>query len=106
MATRGVGAIDYDEAIDLLRGGPRGIAKWNRRRSTGDISADPDLRELDLRGARLHLADFSRIDLRGADLRDSDLIGADLREANLSGANLRNADLRAANLRGVQLGGA
>ncbi len=59
-------------------------------RSEGGECAN--LREADLRSARLLWAD-----LTGANLTEADLRQADLRRANLIGANLREADLRYAN---------
>lgn len=55
--------------------------------------AEMDLREADLRGAYLRLAD----------LQGTILEGADLRLAQLDGANLTGADLRDAVLQGAQL---
>jgi hypothetical protein len=59
----------------------------------------PDLRRVDLVGARRRGADLGRADLRGALLLGADLRAADLRAADLLGADLRAADLRGADLR-------
>jgi uncharacterized protein YjbI with pentapeptide repeats len=96
--------MDRDEALTLLRGGPEGIAEWNRRRSAGEEI--PDLIGADLIGAHLAGAHFAGAHLGEADLRVAHLGGADLRGANLSGANLIRADLGGANLRGANLSGA
>jgi uncharacterized protein YjbI with pentapeptide repeats len=96
--------MDRDEALTLLRGGPEGIAEWNRRRSAGEEI--PDLIGADLIGAHLAGAHFAGAHLGEADLRVAHLGGADLRGANLSGANLIRADLGGANLRGANLIGA
>ena len=61
--------MDREQAIQLLRGGPEGIAEWNRRSDA--IRKIPDL--------------------SGADLVDADLIGANLIGVNLIGANLQGA---------------
>lgn len=93
-----------EEALELLRGGPEGIAEWNRYRSENK-GAIPDLSEADLRG----------IDLSGlkegqswrhhvaTDLFETTLHKADLSEANLSRANLARTDLSEANLSGTEL---
>jgi uncharacterized protein YjbI with pentapeptide repeats len=69
------------------------------------------LRDADLSGANLSLANFNTADLRGANLSGSDINTADLREtdlrgANLSGVHIRVANLSDADLRGVRLRGA
>ena len=84
-------AFSRDEALKLLRGGPKGVAEWNRRREDGESIPD-------LSGAKLAEAKLRTVNLRGADLREANLIGAklflaDLREANLSMADLRGASL-------------
>jgi uncharacterized protein YjbI with pentapeptide repeats len=87
--------MDRDEALRLLRGGPDGVAEWNRLRSS-----EIDLVAIDLRGA-----DLSGADLRGAVLREADLRGADLSEADLSGAVLVVSDLSGAKLRDCHIFG-
>ncbi len=79
-----------------------------------------DLRNIDLRGAKLVRIDLtganlsganlSRVilnsaNLRRADLREANLANADLRGADLSNADMRGANLRAADLRGYDLSG-
>ncbi|PKK85069.1 MAG: hypothetical protein CVT49_00580 [candidate division Zixibacteria bacterium HGW-Zixibacteria-1] len=91
--------MDRDEAVKLLRGGPKGIEEWNRRRVEGENV--PNLLDVNLRSAILRNANLSRINLRIADLWKADLRGADLRDADLRIADLRNADLRNANLSGA-----
>jgi hypothetical protein len=98
--------MDQDEARKLLKGGPDGVAEWNRRRESGE--GIPDLSEAILKranlgGANLGGADLSEADLSEADLSEADLSGTDLSGANLSDAYLRGADLRRANLRGAHL---
>jgi hypothetical protein len=56
---RGIAIMDRDEALRLLRGGPEGIAEWNRFRSS-----ETDPIAIDLGGADLGGADLV---LRGAD---------------------------------------
>jgi hypothetical protein len=101
--------MDRDEALSLLRGGPEGIAEWNRRRAADEEIPDlgeAHLGEADLGGADLSLANLSEADLRGANLPGADLRGADLRRANLRRANLTGANLAGANLNGANLNGA
>jgi len=57
-----------------------------------------DLRDIDLSGVELHLADLRGVDLRGADLRSAGLSGANFHLANLSGADLSGASLAQAKL--------
>jgi TIR domain-containing protein/pentapeptide repeat protein len=84
--------MDRDEALKLLRGGPEGIAIWNRwRESFHEFFGD------------LSFVDLSRADLRGADLRKTTLLATNLRIANLSGLNLNSAVLPIADLRGADL---
>jgi uncharacterized protein YjbI with pentapeptide repeats len=61
------------------------------------------LRDADLRGAYLQVADLRDADLRGAHLQGADLRDADLRDANLQGAHLQDADLRGAHLQYADL---
>ncbi len=61
-----------------------------------DLSAESDLRGINLVGA----------DLRGADLAGRDLSGMQLFKADLRGANLQEANLQAAELSGANLAGA
>ena len=109
--------MDYEEAMKLLRGGPKGIEEWNRRREEGEDI--PDLSCADLSGANLSGANLMRallreanlskanlrdaflllIYLRDANLGDANLIGAHLASADLSCADLRGADCRDADLR-------
>jgi hypothetical protein len=77
----------------------------------GDEGPIYDLRELDLRGASLPSANFSRCRLDGTQLDDASLIGANLRgavlkKATLTRAKLTGADLIRADLTGVPLDGA
>jgi uncharacterized protein YjbI with pentapeptide repeats len=100
-----VEVMDRDEALRLLRGGPEGIAEWNRRRAADEEI--PDFVRADLRKANLRKANLRKANLRGADLRGADLSGADLSGwTALSGADLRKANLTDANLREVGLSGA
>ena len=72
------GAVDRDEALNLLRGGPEGIAEWNRRRVAGDVN-----RELD--GVQLAEADLQAANLRGVSFIKANFHRAKLRSADLSG---------------------
>ena len=88
--------MNRDEAIMLLRSGPEGIQKWNRRRNEGENIPS-------LRGADLSRADLHAVDLRQANLPCANLRGADLSAANLRGASFAQADLRSANLNTANL---
>ena len=92
--------MDRDEALRLLKGGPEGVAKWNRHRRVAGEGIP------DLRGANLFEANLNLADLRGDDLGGATLIGATLIGATLIGANLFEANLFEANLSGANLGGA
>jgi hypothetical protein len=98
--------VDRDEALRLLRGGPDGVAEWNRWRDSG--KAVPDLSAANLEGANLERADLRNALLRNAVLEGANLIRANLIRANLEGAilikaNLEGADLIRANLEGANL---
>jgi len=104
VRVRSMGAMTRDKAIKLLKGGPEGIAEWNRRRASGGAHTylgGANLSEVDLRGA-----DLSRAALTGANLGGADLIGANLGAANLVRANLVRANLSAAKLSRAILAGA
>ncbi|MBN2560811.1 MAG: toll/interleukin-1 receptor domain-containing protein [Phycisphaerae bacterium] len=100
--------MDRDEALKLLRGGPEGVAEWNRLLEGGEEIPDledaflinSDLRAADLRGAFLVGVSFYHADLRGADL-----VSAQLSRADFRGADLRGTALRHANLSGAFFGG-
>jgi uncharacterized protein YjbI with pentapeptide repeats len=94
--------MDRDEALKLLRGGPEGVAEWNRLRVSGEEI--PDLAEANLIGADLSKANLSRANLGNANLIGANLIGAKLIGAKLIQANLSNANLIGANLIGAKLG--
>jgi uncharacterized protein YjbI with pentapeptide repeats len=79
--------------------------------SSGVVLRDADLRQADMRFARMRGIDLSNSNLQRARLNQSDLrrvalIDAELREADLSNANLAGADLRRANLNGAIFAGA
>lgn len=62
-----------------------------------------DLRDVDLRGLYLGMANLQNAVLWGTDLRAAQLSGADLRDATLFGTNLNGANLQDADLRGAKL---
>src|SRR5262249_31327881 len=91
-----VEVMDRDEALKLLKGGPEGIAEWNRRRLADEeipILVGADLRGADLVEADLHGANLHGANLVGADLRDAYLHEADLGWAKCSGTIFANVDL-------------
>jgi hypothetical protein len=96
--------MDRDEALKLLRGGPDGVAEWNRRRQSGDPL--PSFSGADLSGADLRAADLSLTNLSGADLSEANLLGANLSGADLNGAGLSRANFSGANLAEANLSGA
>jgi hypothetical protein len=83
------------------------VEAWNKWRSeTPDVR--PDLRDADLRQAKLAGADLNRAILRGADLttadlRRADLVGADLHDVNAHRADFSRAYVTRANLRRANL---
>ncbi|UCE61014.1 MAG: toll/interleukin-1 receptor domain-containing protein [Phycisphaerales bacterium] len=106
--------MDRYRALELLRGGKKGVAEWNRRMAEGEALPDLSggdlqrarLREVNLHGADLHGANFDGADLSDADLGRVNLFNASLIGANVSAAHLGCADLRAANLSAANLSGA
>ena len=103
-----------DQLLGELRGGAKGVKKWNAR--TRAEKSRAVLKGVDLSGAKLAGADFTQLDLRGAnlsganlsrarlvltELRQVDLSNANLTKANLSDAELLGCDLRGAVLKGV-----
>lgn len=109
------------ELLELLRGGPDGVKKWNKltvaARKKAKLSS-ADLRKCDLTGANLkglraYKAAFAKANLAGARLDgggfdDADFTGANLAGANLTGSHFRRAsfakaDLTNANLSDVSL---
>ena len=118
-------AISRDEALELLRSGPDGVAEWNRRLADGESGPDSlseidlsnsDLTRANLRVQRLRSANFRSANLNSADLFGSylsradfsggELINVDLRRSTLDHVNFRNANLRMANLSESTLWGA
>ncbi len=100
--------MEREKALELLRGGPEGVAEWNAARQGEDFEL-PDLSganlgRADLSGANLSGANLSGVNLSGAP-RPASLSGPKVR-AKLSGANLSGADLSGANLYGANLHGA
>lgn len=93
-------------ALRLLRGGPEGVAEWNRVRpmveGLPDLSG-VDLRGVDLRGADLQHMRLDRCKMANAKLQDSNLSYASLEDAELWGARLQGAKLWNATLRGAIL---
>lgn len=98
--------MDKKGALKLLRGGPSGVAEWNRWRHVDDAPLWAIARGLkgevlhgvDLHGAKLSGVELGCTGLAGADLSGADLSFARLYVANLQGANLRGADLHLADL--------
>lgn len=90
--------MERNEALELLKGGPKGIKEWNRRRSENELIPKLDW-------ADLGNTDLSHADLSGAYLNTAFLYGSFLYKASLRGANLQNTNLKGATLIGVDLNG-
>jgi uncharacterized protein YjbI with pentapeptide repeats len=114
-------------ALDLLRSGPAGVKKWNKKpddERAGTRLAGADLKGCDLSGAKLTGVILDRADLSGAKLTGADLsshftrpalkqmatglkgaklVGADLTGANLGGCNCQEADFTRADLTGANV---
>jgi len=82
------------------------MATLTRRKILKKVKAGESLSNADLREANLRRAKLSGADLSGADLSEANLSKADLEGADLSKANLRKADLSSAWLEGADLSGA
>ncbi|WP_020683776.1 pentapeptide repeat-containing protein [Marinobacterium rhizophilum] len=101
---------DCKTYLNILNSDFDGAWRIERRAAINALESR-NLREADLRNARLVLASLIGADLRrarlaGADLSGAQLEGADLRAAQLTGAKLTWAKLEDANLREADLEGA
>jgi len=54
-----IGDMDRDEALKLLKGGPEGVAEWNRLLEAKE--SIPELDGADLRGASLNEVDLCAV---------------------------------------------
>jgi TIR domain/Pentapeptide repeats (8 copies) len=83
--------MDRNEALKLLRGGPKGVAEWNeqRQRRKGYHYS----RETDFSGEYLDYADLTGADLSGVNLINASLMNVNLFNARLSGTDLSSANL-------------
>jgi uncharacterized protein YjbI with pentapeptide repeats len=90
----------YEEQLAILQ---QGVDVWNAWRKEHP-QVTPDLRGVDLHGAKLRNANLLGADLHAAKLAGADLQGALLGEANLYFADLRGADLTEAILIRTDLG--
>lgn len=102
-------AMTRDEALELLRGGPEGVKKWNQWQKENRENPDaeiPSLAEAKLDRAHLEGVDLSRANLTGASLYEAHLENADLRLAHLEAANLGKTYLEGALLNEAHLEGA
>ena len=93
-------------ALELLRGGKKGVVKWNTWRKEYPYEKLPDLSGADLSHADLSSADLTDADLFYADLNNADFSGAKLQYTNLTGASLNGANLSGVNLNGSDLSSA
>ncbi len=115
-----------DEAAAMLRGGQKGVRRWNALRCIPrpdeeqlrlGLNWDPLSEKSPVRMPRLGAIDLRRAVLRGACFSEVNFNGADLRRADLTGARLggvkdsrfdgaRDCDFRGARLEGVEFFGA
>jgi uncharacterized protein YjbI with pentapeptide repeats len=99
-----------EQALEELRGGPQGVARWNARarpeKGRPGGFAGADLVGARLKGADLRCQDFSGANLAGADLTEALLPHADFRKARLPEAVLHKADCRSAKFQSADLRGA
>ncbi|MCA9110357.1 MAG: pentapeptide repeat-containing protein, partial [Planctomycetaceae bacterium] len=71
------------EMLDELRGGTKGVQRWNARS----------------RQERQQAGHFNKVDLKGAKLANIDLKGMEFQQADFTGAKLKKADLGTADLK-------
>src|SRR5262249_4783195 len=86
-----------DEMLAELRGGAKGVEKWNARERNERQRAGR-FRRVDLSGAKLRGAKFDHLDFQNANLANASLekasfFGSALLEANFEGASLRGSSL-------------
>ncbi len=106
LGGRGMG-MTRERALELLRAGGAGVARWNRWRARHPQAAErPDLSHADLSGANLSGANLSDLPLLRSNLARARLFGAVLDRCNLSESRLEAADINAASLRQANLRGA
>jgi uncharacterized protein YjbI with pentapeptide repeats len=99
------GAVLYESTFsNLKRTLEEAVAK---KTDLQDLKLDPgtDLRDANLKGAKLRYLEAPNVYLEGADLRNASLKCADIQGANLRGANLKGADLRNADVSRVDFTG-
>jgi len=120
LQSHGVSGVRADlRGMDLENFPPRptgGVPSKDLLLSGGVVLRGVDLRQADIRfarlrsvdlsGANLQYARFNETDLRRATLVDSDLQHADLSKANLAGADLRGSNLNNAVFAGTDLSSA
>jgi uncharacterized protein YjbI with pentapeptide repeats len=104
--------------LEMLRGGPEGIRRWNAFRSETLTRAGhfrrADLANCNLQGVNLsnhHGSCFGRLDFQGANFAGANLTGGSLHDCSLvkscfRGAVLDNVDCASANLRQADFEGA
>ena len=94
--------MDRDQAVSLLRSGREGVRKWNLLRAQEPLEGPgPNLRDVDLADAQIHLDIPFGYRIQGANLRDVSFAGADLRGTDFRFADLQGADFYKADLRGA-----
>jgi uncharacterized protein YjbI with pentapeptide repeats len=110
-----------DEFLADLRGGPKGLERWNARSQSGELAyfatdySGADLTGLNLAEARFHQVVFPRARCAGAVLRKARIDrcqfdgatfrGANLHEASVYGTQLEGVDFREATLTGCGFSG-
>lgn len=96
-------AILREEALELLRGGPEGVAEWNRYRE--GVDEFPSFSGADLTRANLRRTHLGGLDFTNATFANANLGEAGFTDTNLNGADMRDAVLIRTNFAGAELGG-
>jgi len=87
-----------EQLLAELRGGAKGVKKWNARKPE-DRQRAGKFRRVDLSGAKLQKAQLGHLDFQAANfekacLTDADFDYSSLAEVNFQGSNLKGAHLR------------
>jgi uncharacterized protein YjbI with pentapeptide repeats len=90
-----------EKMLAELRGGAKGVGKWNKRSKTDRDKAGP-FRDADLAGANLSGADLQRLDFSAALFTAAKLARANLTEGKFRKAHFASADLTEAHCLGAQ----
>jgi hypothetical protein len=94
-----------ERLLGELRGGPKGVRRWNAR-PLDEKQRAGHFRRADLSGADLDGADLEHLDFQGAVFDGASLVKANLGRCDLRKARFRNANLREARCGISKLSGA